>query len=69
MTATVLALGVFVLLMVIAADNERMRRHSAALAELRRRRAQREYEARRRYFCDCSPAEVCTLCTPDEGRR
>lgn len=62
MTAIVLGLGVFLLFIVISVeDAARMRRHRAALAKIHRRR--------RSYYCDCSPAEVCKLCTPDEGRR
>lgn len=65
MTAIVLALGALLILVVIAAeDAQRMRRHRAALAELHRRR-----RVRRGYFCDCTTAEVCTLCTPGQDER
>ena len=65
MTAIVLALGVFLIFIVTAAeDAHRMRRHSAALAALHRRRA-----GRRGYYCDCTAAEVCTLCTPTTDER
>jgi hypothetical protein len=62
-TAIVLALGVF-LIFIAAEDAQRMRRDSAALAALRRRRA-----GRRGYYCDCTAAEVCTLCTPGQDER
>lgn len=65
MTAIVLALSAFLICIVIAAeDAQRMRRHRAALAELHRRR-----RVRRGYYCDCTPAEVCTLCTPRQDER
>ena len=65
MTGIVLALGVVLILVVIAVDDaQRMRRHRAALAELHRRR-----RVRRGYYCDCTPAEVCTLCTPGQDER
>lgn len=65
MTAIVLALGVLLIFIVIASeDAHRMRRHRAALAELRRQR-----RVRRGYYCDCTTAEVCALCTPGQDER
>lgn len=65
MTTIVLALGVLLIFIVIAAeDARRMRRHRAALAELHRRR-----RVRRGYYCDCTAAEVCALCTPGQDER
>ena len=65
MTAIVLAIGVVLIFIVIAAeDAQRMRRHRAALAELHRRR-----RVRRGYYCDCTAAEVCTLCTLGQDER
>ncbi|WP_336627339.1 MULTISPECIES: hypothetical protein [unclassified Microbacterium] len=65
MTAIVLALGVVLIFIVITInDAQRMRRHRAALAELHRQR-----RVRRGYYCDCTTAEVCTLCTPGQDER
>lgn len=65
MTAIVLTIGIAAVLAVLAiGDAQRMRRHRAALAELHRRR-----RVRRGYYCDCTAAEVCTLCTPGQDER